>query len=114
MWLGYLLMAYIPFLMLDMGGPYDLSLIDTWVIMILGSLGVVVPVPGGTGSYHYITIEILVRLFGVDPAPAATYAVLTYAGQLILYVVVGMGFFLWEGATWKRLRKKSDEHPPES
>ncbi|MFW5955762.1 MAG: lysylphosphatidylglycerol synthase transmembrane domain-containing protein, partial [Rhodothermales bacterium] len=60
MWGMYVIAAYIPFQMLHMAGPYGISLVDTWSIMILGSLGVVVPSPGGIGSFHYITVETLV------------------------------------------------------
>lgn len=110
MWFGYVLMAYVPFLMLDMAGPYELGLVQTWVIMAVGALGIAVPVPGGTGSYHYVTIQALTLLYGVGASAAATYAVLTHGLQLIIYVIVGLGFFLWEGATWKRLRRPDPEH----
>lgn len=90
MWLMYAVAAYIPFLMLHMAEPYALSLVDSWSIMILGTLGVVVPSPGGTGSYHYITVETLAHLFGVDRSPAASYAFLTHAAQLVLYVLAGL------------------------
>lgn len=109
MWFGYLLMAYLPLLMLDMAGTYNLSLIDTWAIMILGALGVLVPVPGGTGSYHYVTIQIMVHLFLVDQSSAATYAVLTHAGQMVLYIAVGLAFWFWQGASWKSLNSEPAE-----
>ncbi len=89
MWFCYALAANIPFVMLSMDVQYALNLIDSWSIMVLGSLGVVVPSPGGTGSYHYITVETLVRLFDVDRSPAASYAFLTHAAQFIIYVITG-------------------------
>lgn len=111
MWAGYLLMAYIPLIMLDMTEPFDLSLLDTWAIMILGTLGILVPVPGGAGSYHYITIQTMVYLFAVDEAAAATYAVLTHAGQMLLYVAVGMGFLVAQGSSLRTWRNQSAETP---
>ena len=66
MWLCYVLMAHLPFVMLGMTDAYGLTLLDTWAIMALGALGIVVPSPGGVGSYHYITIQTLVHLFAVD------------------------------------------------
>lgn len=109
MWLGYVFMAYLPLLMLDMTGAYDLSLLDTWVIMVLGTLGVLIPVPGGTGSYHYITIQTMVYLFAVDQAAAATYAVLTHAGQMLIYVAVGMAVIIAEGSSLKKWKRPSTE-----
>lgn len=89
-WLLYAVAAHLPFMMLQMSEPYNLAFLDSWSIMILGALGVVVPSPGGTGSYHYITVETLVNLFGVDRSPAASYAFLTHAAQFVLYVATGL------------------------
>ncbi len=89
MWFCYALAAHIPFVMLHMEDQFAISLLDSWSIMVLGTLGIVVPSPGGTGSYHYITVETLVRLFDVARSPAASYAFLTHAAQLVLYVITG-------------------------
>lgn len=103
MWFCYLLMAYLPLEILGMVSRYDLSLLDAWGIMVMGSLGIVVPSPGGTGSYHYITRETLTLLFGVDPTPATTYAILTHGAQLILYVVTGFICLLVQGSSIRSL-----------
>ncbi len=96
MWFCYAWMAYLPFVMLGMTEPFEITFLDAWHIMVLGSIGVAIPAPGGTGSYHYVTIQSLIYLFGVTQAPAATYAVLTHAAQMILYTALG-GFFLATG-----------------
>lgn len=116
MWFCYLLMAYLPLEILGMVDRFHLSLLDGWGIMIIGSLGVVVPSPGGTGSYHYITRETLTRLFSVDPTSAATYAVLTHGAQLILYVVTGFICLLVQGSSVRGLvaTKSSDASDQES
>ena len=108
-WVLYLLMAHIPFVMLGIAGAYDISLADSWSIMLLGAIGVVIPSPGGTGSYHYITIQTLVHLFGVSAASAATYAVLTHAAQLVLYVIVGAGCLLLQGSRLSTISKPVQE-----
>ncbi len=89
LWMCYVLMAYIPFLMLDMVEPYSLTLLDTWVIMALGALGILVPSPGGAGSYHYITIQTLVILYGVSSPAAAGYAIIGHGVQLVFFVAAG-------------------------
>ena len=104
MWGCYLLMAYLPFVMFGYHKMYHLSLLDAWGIMILGSIGVVIPSPGGTGSYHFITIQTLTRLFNMPLAPATTYAVITHAAQMVLYTIVGIIFFITMGLNWKTLR----------
>ena len=104
MWFLYLLMAYIPFRMLNMTDAYALSLADGWIVMIFGALGVLVPLPGGTGSYHYITIQALVHLFAVNHEAAAAYAVLCHTAQLVLHVAAGGACLVLQGARWPRLR----------
>jgi hypothetical protein len=105
MWFLYLLMAYVPFVMLDMAATYDLSLLDAWSVMVLGAIGVAIPSPGGVGSYHYITIQTLVHLFAVSAESAATYAVLTHAAQLILYVATGAICLILQGSGGGALRR---------
>lgn len=89
MWGLYLLMAYLPFLLLRQAAPYGLTLVDGWAIMLLGSLGMVVPAPGGAGSFHYVTIETLTRLWEVTRVDAAAYAVLAHGAQLVVYAIAG-------------------------
>lgn len=106
-WLLYLLAAYVPFLMLGMIETFGLTLLDTWSIMILGAIGVAIPSPGGTGSYHYITVQTLVHLFGVQQDPAATYAVLTHGAQLILYVLTGAVCLMLQGTDFRALKRRT-------
>lgn len=108
MWICYALMAYLPFYMLDMVARYGLTLTDAWVLMAIGVLGLVVPSPGGIGSYHYVTIQALVYLYGVAEAPAASYAVLSHGLQMILYIMVGGLCLLWQGITLRQLREASE------
>ncbi len=88
-WLLYGLVAWVPFALLGIADLYSLSLLDGWVIMLVGSLGMVVPTPGGAGSYHYVTIQTLMLLYGVALTDAQVYAVLAHASQLVLYTLVG-------------------------
>lgn len=106
-WFLYLLMAYLPLVMLGMTEAYALSLLDGWAIMLLGALGVVIPSPGGTGSYHYITRQTLVHFFAVPQNPAVAYAVLTHAAQLVLYCIVGAISLVLQGTGISELREQS-------
>lgn len=109
MWLGYAFMAYLPLIMLGLADPYDLGLLDAWALMAIGALGLVVPSPGGLGSYHYVTIQALVHLYSVPEAPAATYAVITHAAQLVLYVSLGGILLALQGSSFRALRHPA--HP---
>jgi hypothetical protein len=108
MWGCYLFMAHLPFVIFGMDTAFHLNLLDTWSIMVLGAIGVVIPAPGGAGPFHYITIQTLVHLFAVTAAPAASYAILAHGGQLLLYTVVGFGSLLLQGARLRDLL----QHPP--
>jgi glycosyltransferase 2 family protein len=89
-WMCYGLAAFIPFAMLGMHETYSIGLPESWVMMIVGSLGILVPSPGGIGSFHYVTIQGLTHLYGVSAQAAASYAILTHAAQFVLYLGVGL------------------------
>lgn len=65
--------------------------------MNIGALGVLVPAPGGIGSYHYITILIMTAMFAIAQADAAAYAFLTHGAQLVLYTMIGFGYVVYFG-----------------
>ena len=86
-WLFYLLMTYVPFFMLT--ETESLSFIDATTLLALASLGMVAPVPGGIGAFHYITKVSLTELFAVEANAAMSYATIVHAGQTVLNVALG-------------------------
>ncbi|NNF57405.1 MAG: flippase-like domain-containing protein [Rhodothermaceae bacterium] len=108
MWACYLFMADIPLRMLGLTATYDLGLLDSWALMNVGAVGMALPAPGGTGSFHYVTIQTLVHLFGVTESAAATYALLTHAASLVLYAVVGFVCLLLQGTSFRALRASAE------
>jgi hypothetical protein len=105
MWGCYALMAEIPLRMLGITAAYGLSLADAWAAMNAGAIGVAIPAPGGTGSYHYAVVQALGLLSGVPGTPAATYALLTHAAQLVLNAAAGFGSLLAQGIGLAALRR---------
>ena len=109
-WACYWFMAYIPLQMLRITDVYDVGLSEAWSIMNVGAIGVLIPSPGGLGSYHLITVEALTRLFGVHPSPAASYAVLTHGVQFVAYIASGLVAMMLFGITLKSVvRNRTDE-----
>ena len=104
MWVCYTFMAYLPLVMLGMHTTYQLDLSSAWSLMIFGAIGMAVPSPGGTGSYHYVTKLVLVNLYMVDEASAVIYAVLNHGFHMIVYIVTGVLALLVQGVTLKSLR----------
>ncbi len=109
MFLLYGVMAFIPLVMFNIAGPFELSYVDGLTIMFIGVLGVAVPSPGGIGSFHYITRVTLVSLFGVPASLAVTYAVFLHGAQLVLYTVVGFIVMIVQGGSIGGLVETTDE-----
>ena len=86
-WLHYIVMVYLPFKMLY--ETSSLTFLDGATVMALGSLGIVAPVPGGIGAYHYITKVILTELYAVEANAAMSYATIAHAGQTLLNLLIG-------------------------
>jgi len=107
-WLFYIVMVYLPFRMLP--ETSTLSFLDGSTVMALGSLGMVAPVPGGIGAYHYITKVILTELYIVEANAAMSYATIAHAGQTILNVTLGALSYLLIGI-YSRKQKPLNEKP---
>ncbi len=91
-WGLYLLMTYLAFFAFDF--RVNLGLDAALVVLAISSIGVALPTPGGTGTYHYFTSATLTRLFGIANGPALSYATATHAIQYISAILVGLYFFL--------------------
>jgi hypothetical protein len=89
-WFAYALMTYVAFFAFDLQGTLDFS--ASLVLLTLSSVGVAIPTPGGTGSYHALVSQTLQKLFAVDPAVALSYATVTHAVSFIGVTVVGSYF----------------------
>ena len=96
-WALYAVMSYVPLRMLGLTDAFGLGAVDAWALMNLGAVGMSLPAPGGTGSYHYVIVQTLTVLFSVAAGAAATYALFTHAAQLVLMCVLGAAALVWQG-----------------
>lgn len=87
-WFLYLLMIIFPFYAFTETAA--LTFLDGITILGIGSLGIVAPVPGGIGSYHFIITEMLSQLYHIPVKAAAAYATANHAAQTLMIIVVGM------------------------
>ncbi len=99
-WLFYACMVYFPVFMLP--ETSQLTFADALTILAIGSLGVVAPVPGGIGAYHFIVKAVLVEIFKIGGNAAGSFAAITHGGQTILNVVVGSLSYFYIGVLAKR------------
>jgi len=108
-WLWYALMTYLPFYAFRMVGTYSLSFGSAIVIMVISAIGFIIPVPGATGTYHWVTRECLVRLFGVDVEVALSYATVTHLLGFVSITVVGLLYFLRDHLRFSEAIRASEE-----
>jgi glycosyltransferase 2 family protein len=91
-WFLYSLMIYLPFFAMHDTSHLDFG--DAITVMSIGSLGIVAPVPGGIGTYHFIVKATLVELYDIEQATAASFATITHAAQSLMIICVGGLSFL--------------------
>ncbi|MCK4637978.1 MAG: flippase-like domain-containing protein [Bacteroidales bacterium] len=87
-WFMYFLMTYVVFN--SMPETSHLTVIDGITVLAIGSLGMVAPVPGGIGAYHFFVKAILYELYDVPSTAAASWATLIHTTQAIMLIVVGV------------------------
>lgn len=85
-WAMYFLMIYVVIFALP--ETENLSLGNGLFVMVAGGMGMVVPAPGGTGSYHYLVKSALVVL-GIAAEPAIAFAFIVHGGQLVMTLIAG-------------------------
>lgn len=81
----YALTSYIGFLMLDLT---EVNYGMGWVLMSISAIGVIIPTPGATGSYHTLAKSTLVLVYGFSEVIALAYAFLTH---IISYLIAIIG-----------------------
>jgi len=86
-WLMYLLMTYVCFFSIP--ETSSLCFIDGLYIMVIGGLGMIVPVQGGLGPYHAAVTMGIVSL-GLSETTGITLAVLIHSAQSIMILITGI------------------------
>ena len=88
-WFFYICMVYVAFLAFDFALDFNAAI----VIQTISSIGVAVPTPGGTGSYHVFATQALNKLFGVQSELALSYATVTHGFGFVGTMIIGLYFF---------------------
>jgi len=90
-WTLYIGMMYVAFCAFDL--QHQLGWRAAVVVLAISSIGIAMPTPGSTGSYHMFTSGSLSRLFLVPEEVALGYATMTHAVAFIGVSLVGLFFF---------------------
>ena len=87
-WGFYVVMTWLPFYMLP--ETSHLGLTEAVTLLGLATLGVVAPVPGGMGVYHFIGILLLNGFYGISESVAVSFVTINHTSQMIFYLVTGV------------------------
>ncbi|HTY60044.1 MAG TPA: lysylphosphatidylglycerol synthase transmembrane domain-containing protein [Bacteroidota bacterium] len=89
-WALYFLMTYVALFAFGLGplGPRA-----ALVLLTISSIGVAIPTPGSTGSYHAFTSQTLIQLYAVDPSVALGFATVTHAVGFVGVTLLGGYYF---------------------
>jgi uncharacterized membrane protein YbhN (UPF0104 family) len=83
----YILQVYVCFLAFEeLSG---LSFVVAMVITVFGSVAVVV-VPGGTGMYQLIVIQILTTVYFISQTSSFAFAWSVWVSQIVLILIAGL------------------------
>lgn len=82
----YYFMFYLCFFAFDF--TENLSMLCGLSAFIMGSLGIIAPVQGGLGAWHFMVINTLV-LYGVMEEQAKSFALLVHGSQTVMLITVG-------------------------
>ncbi len=95
-WIGYILMTFLPFYMMNMQDQFALGLQEAVVITVVSSVGVSIPTPAAIGSYHLLVQQALWLLYSVPLTKALTYATVVHACTMLIIFVVSPLALWWD------------------
>lgn len=91
-WGFYVLMTWLPFYML--GDTSHLGAVEALTLLGIATLGVVAPVPGGIGTYHFIAITLLNGFYGISEQVAGSFAAINHGSQMVFYLITGVSAYI--------------------
>ncbi|MFW6290432.1 MAG: lysylphosphatidylglycerol synthase domain-containing protein, partial [Mariniphaga sp.] len=86
-WVLYYLMFYVVFFAFSFTS--DLGPIAGLTSFVLASFGMVAPVQGGIGAWHFMAIEGL-SLYGIAYENAVIFAFVAHASMTVMIIVIGI------------------------
>ncbi|WP_291728650.1 lysylphosphatidylglycerol synthase transmembrane domain-containing protein [Bernardetia sp.] len=96
-WACYHLMIYVLFFSIE--ETSNLTVMAGFTAMVMAGVGMVIPIPGGTGSFHVFVMYTLIA-YGIEEQPAKTFAAFAHGAQTLMILVIGgvsmaTGLYLW-------------------
>jgi hypothetical protein len=98
LWFVYLISTFIPFYSFGIMVGDNTSLWESlWnanLLLVLINVSMFIPSPAATGPYHYICKVTLVSIFAISETKALGYATATHFASFIIYLIVGLYYFI--------------------
>lgn len=91
-WVCYFLMTYIMFF--SFAPTADLAPVAGLVVFVFGTLGIVIPSPGGMGTYQFLISEALM-LYGVAFPEAFAFSNIMFFTVQLVNIVIGIIAFIF-------------------
>ncbi|MFV0555089.1 MAG: lysylphosphatidylglycerol synthase transmembrane domain-containing protein [Mangrovibacterium sp.] len=86
-WIMYFLMLYVMFFAFDFTS--HLSWLVGLTVFVFGSYGMVAPVQGGIGAWHFMVIQALI-IYGISKEDSLIFAFLTHGSMNAMIIIVGL------------------------
>lgn len=86
-WSMYFLMTWV--MVFSLPETSGLGPMDGLFLLVIGSLGMVAPVQGGIGAFHWI-VSMGLTLYGIPREKGLVYATISHESQMLLVIVLGV------------------------
>lgn len=94
-WTMYFMMSWLVFYSIP--GTSMLGIKAGLTVLLAGTLAIIIPVPGGVGTFHTIVPAALL-LYGVSEVDGLTYALISHSTQMLMIFLIGGISLFWGGA----------------
>lgn len=105
-WLMYYLMAYFIFFALPATSMLGVS--AGFFVLLLGTLAIIVPIPGGIGTYHTF-VAIGLTMYAIDCPDGKLYATISHGAQMVMIFVVGGLSLLYVTLDRRKSKKNAND-----
>jgi len=108
LWVCYAIMTWVVVFALP-GITDSLNLVDGIFLLVIGSMGMTVPVNAGIGAFHWIVSRGLHFVYGLELSEGLVFATLQHESQTLLILILGVIslFFIFG----KKRNKQEPETP---
>lgn len=88
-------------------GTAPLGGVDALFLMVVGSLGWIVPVQGGIGAYHFILSLACAAIYSIPSAEGVVFATISHESQALTMLVCGAITLITASISGRYLKSKS-------